>query len=329
MKTKAPNGSPTSKLRPKPDDAAATDRRRDGKAAAPQKTQADRLFAAVNARGIKRIRDTAGAPYLVDGCEVLPVDGQEASDLLHRTARDNNLLPNPTAVKTVINMLRAEAMDPRMPAVRVYQRWAHIDGTVYYDLGGWPRRAVVITEKDWSIADAPEAVLFCRPSGYEEQAAPVSGGALDELRPLISLDDEEWLLFKALLLSPAQADGLPRPITTINGEQDSGKTSISRVMGALLDPRSVSGRSKPKSERDLIAALNSCFVLILDNVSWLDAEMCDTLCLCATGRGLAVATRTLYTTAGETRIKALRPIILNGIPDAGTRSLISSTARSG
>ena len=256
--------------------------------------------------------------YLLHDNEVLLIDGLETKNLLYLSAKQKcGLIPSSTAVNSVTNMLRAEAADPKVPAVRIYQRWANIDGQIYYDLGDPKRRVVKITETGWSMIPAPPGILFRRTIGYKEQKEPVQGGTFDELRPLVNLIDEEWILYKALLLSPAQPDHLPRPITVSRGEHDSGKTSISGTISELIDPRTVAGRSAPKNYRDLLAAMASTYLLVLDNVSWLDIEMCDALCMCATGRRLALATRTLYTTAGETAIKALRPIILGGIPYVG------------
>lgn len=280
--------------------------------------QAVRIHAAIEGLKVKRVHDAGGTAYLLYDNEVLLIDGVETTNLLYLTAKQKcGLIPSPTVIRSVINMLRAEAADRKVPAVRIYQRWAHIDGKVYYDLGGSKRRVVEITKEGWSTIPAPPAIQFHRTAGYKEQVEPVQGGTLDKLRPLVNLIDEEWILFKAALLSAAQADNLPRPIIVSRGEQDSGKTTISRIMSELIDPRTVTGRSAPKSYRDLLAAMASTFLLVLDNVSWLDIEMCDALCMCATGRGLALSTRTLYTTAGETQIKALRPVIMNGIPDIG------------
>lgn len=283
------------------------------------KSQPARILAAIDGLNIRRVHDAEGAAYLLHDNEVLLVDGVETSNLIALTAKQQcQIVPSPTVVRTVLNMLRAEAADKKVAAVRIYQRWAHVNGVVYYDLGDPKRRVVVITAQGWSVTPAPETILFRRSVGYKEQAEPVLGGTMEELSPLVNLIKDEWILFKALLLSAAQADDLPRPITATSGEHDSGKTSISRIMSELIDPRTVAARGVPKSYRDLLAAMTASFLLVLDNVSWLDVEMCDALCLCATGVGLALPTRTLYTTAGETTIKALRPIVLNGIPDVGT-----------
>jgi hypothetical protein len=62
----------------------------------------------------------------------------------------------------------------------------------------------------------------------------------------------------------------------------------------------------------------NAWVISLDNVSKLPPLVSDNICGLATGRGLA--TRRLYTNAGEKIFKGARPIILNGITQFATRS---------
>lgn len=253
-------------------------------ALAGKKSHAERILAAIDELGIKRVHDAEGATYLIDGRDVLLVDGMEATNRIHLIASERcGLVPTPTTVRTVVNMLRAQAADERAPAVQIHQRWAHIDDKVFYDLGDPKRRAVEITKQGWRIITAPPAILFRRPAGYKTQSEPCPGGDISELKPLVNLDEDDWILFKGLLLSAAQAHSLPCPITVINGEQDSGKTTISRIMSEMIDPRTVAGRGAPKNRGDLLAAMSSAFLLVFDNVSYLDGEMCDALCLCATG----------------------------------------------
>ena len=107
-----------------------------------------RIHRAIEGLKVKRVHVAEGMTYLLHDNEVLLIDGLETKNLLYLSAKQKcGLIPSSTAVNSVTNMLRAEAADPKVPAVRIYQRWANIDGQVYYDLGDPKRRVVKITKQ--------------------------------------------------------------------------------------------------------------------------------------------------------------------------------------
>jgi len=73
----------------------------------------------------------------------------------------------------------------------------------------------------------------------------------------------------------------------------------------------------PANARDLMVAASSARIVALDNLSGLPPWLSDTLCRLSTGGGFA--TRQLFTAGEEMLFDAMRPVILNGIEDCGTR----------
>jgi energy-coupling factor transporter ATP-binding protein EcfA2 len=202
------------------------------------------------------------------------------------------------------------------PERRVFLRVGEQDGNIFLDLcdEGW--RAVKITAGGWEIADA-NAVKFLRAPGMLPLPIPIPGGNLSELSQFLNLPNkDEEALFLCSLVADLRPRG-PFPIMLITGEHGSGKSTLSRIRRALIDPSQAPVQSAPRSERDLqIAAANS-WLVVLDNLSHLDAQLSDSLCRLATGGGLR--TRKLYSDADERIFSALRPTTINSIEELPTR----------
>jgi hypothetical protein len=103
----------------------------------------------------------------------------------------------------------------------------------------------------------------------------------------------------------------------IYGEQGSAKSSLVRVLRALVDPNTAALRTTPHDERDLVIAATNGWLIALDNLSHLPDWLSDALCRLATCSGFA--TRELYTDAEEAIFAAQRPIVVNGIEEVATR----------
>lgn len=216
---------------------------------------------------------------------------------------------------TSVNMFREafENMALDGPVHEVVVRKGFTEGRLVYDLGDSRGRVIVMDSDGWHLHDS-SPVRFFRPSGYLEQVVPQAGGSLDLLRKYVRVEkDEDWQLLKAWLLgcfNPVES----YPMLLINGPQGSSKSSTTAVLRKLVDPHQTVAFQPPKTDRDLRAFVCSSFIVAFDNVSTLPYWLSDDLCRIATGSS-ALTTRTLHTTAELTSIKAVRPVILNGIPD--------------
>jgi hypothetical protein len=128
--------------------------------------------------------------------------------------------------------------------------------------------------------------------------------------------DEDWRLLVSWLLAAFRPTG-PYPVLVIYGEQGSAKSSLVRVLRALVDPNTAALRTTPRDERDLVIAATNGWLIALDNLSHLPDWLSDALCRLATGSGFA--TRELYTDAEEAIFAAQRPVVMNGIEEVATR----------
>lgn len=232
-------------------------------------------------------------------------------------------VPNNEAVGAALNLIEAKARYDS-PMMRVSVRTASHEGRIYIDLGddGW--RAIEIDTAGWRVVEMPP-VRFRRARGTKALPVPVAGGTIDLLRPFLNVHDEtDFILAVAWLIAALSPFG-PYPVLSLFGEQGSAKSTFTRFMVALSDPRIPDTRSLPKEERDLFISARNAQVLAFDNVSSIPLWMSDAFCRLATGGGFS--TRKLHTDDDEALFSALRPIVLNGIeeylarPDLADRAL--------
>jgi hypothetical protein len=223
--------------------------------------------------------------------------------------------PGAQAVQDALAVLEGKALfdGPEYP---VHTRLAEHEGAIYLDLADAHWRAVKITAAGWRVVrDAP--VRFRRARGMLPLPCPVTGGRLDDLRQLLNIkDDRAWKLLKGYLVQLLNPKG-PYPALIVHGEQGSAKSTLCRLLRALIDPNIAPLRAAPRDGRDLIIAATNGWVIALDNLSTVPDWLSDALCRLATGGGFA--TRELYSDGEEALFDAERPVLLNGIEELATR----------
>jgi|GEM_PF-1219680 hypothetical protein len=232
--------------------------------------------------------------------------------------------PQAEALSSALQVLEARAQfdGPERP---VWVRVAEHEGAIYLDLGNDSCEAVKITPNDWELVSDPP-VCFRRTRSMTALPYPVRGGNVMELRQFLNIaSDADFILLVAFLISALRPRG-PYPISVLNGEQGSAKSTTARCLGNLIDPSTSPLRSTPRDVRDLMIAATNSWVLGFDNLSGVSDWLSDAFCRLSTGGGFS--TRELYTDREEVIFEATRPIILNGIDaltnrqDLADRSLI-------
>jgi 5S rRNA maturation endonuclease (ribonuclease M5) len=233
-----------------------------------------------------------------------------------------NKAPNAQALQDALGVLESRALfdGPELP---VHVRVAYTLEAVFVDLGTPTWEVAEITARGWQVvADPP--VKFRRPAGLAPLPAPARGGTIAALRPFFNIRSGDWPLI-ASWLTACFSPG-PYPILVTQGEQGSSKSTLCRMLRALIDPNTSPLRSLPREERDLAIAAQNCWLPAFDNVSVVPEWLSDGFCRLSTGGGLA--TRTLYTNSDETLFNSMRPLLLNGIgglvhrQDLARRSII-------
>lgn len=202
------------------------------------------------------------------------------------------------------------------PEIPVHVRLAEHDGAIYLDLANKAWEAVKITPDGWVVVPYPP-VKFLRLRGIESLPHPVRGGSVDELRRFVNVgDDQRWVLLVSFLIAALRPTG-PYPVLVLEGTQGSAKSTLTRVVRALVDPNSAPLRAEPRDARDLMISASNSWCLAFDNISKVPPWFADALCRLSTGGGLG--TRELYFDRSEILFDATRPAILNGIDTNITR----------
>ena len=222
---------------------------------------------------------------------------------------------NAQAMQDALGVLAGKAIfeGPELPvAVRVAQH----DGAIWLDLCDDQWRAVQITSVGWVVVENPP-VRFIRKRGMQALPVPVTGGRIEDLRPLLNAEDDAvWVLIVAWLTAAIRPVG-PYPVLAVNGEQGSAKSTLCRMLRRLIDPNEADLRSAPRDDRDMMIAATNAWVVAFDNLSHISPALSDAACRLATGGGFA--TRELYSNDEEKLFNAARPIMFNGIEELATR----------
>jgi hypothetical protein len=200
----------------------------------------------------------------------------------------------------------------------VFLRVARCGEAIYIDLGDARYRAVEVRRNGWKvIAGDSVPVRFIRRRGMEALPVPEAGGSIHDLWRFVNLpDSRSRILFAAVLVAYFWPNG-PYIILVANGEQGSAKSTLCRFLRALIDPNKAGLRRPPRDDRDLMIAAKNGWIVGIDNLSSVSPNLADALCSLATGGGFG--TRELYTDDEEKLFDAMRPVILNGIPELATR----------
>lgn len=217
--------------------------------------------------------------------------------------------PTSNALKDIARL--CDVLAQRGPTHQTYRRVARVGDRVFIDLCDDAWRAVEVTAQEWRVIDSCPA-KFLRSSGMLPLPEPeASDSGLSDLRGLVNADGEDnFTLVVSWLVGALSGEG-PFPIAVLSGEAGTGKSRLAVRMRSLVDPFVAAMRSPPKDLRDLFAGAANEFVVVLDNISSMQADLSDELCRIASGS--ASAARALHTNTEQVFLTGARPIILNGI----------------
>lgn len=197
----------------------------------------------------------------------------------------------------------------------VSARVAGDDEGVIIDIGAADGRVVKIDKEGWSV-EAGSRLKFVRGAGFEVLPVPEKGGSLTKLKDFLGLDDRNFRLLIAFLISALKPHG-PYLILLVEGEQGSGKSVFCEMVKRIIDPNKAMRLRLPDKPQDLMIQAKEYRLLSFDNASGMKTEMSDALCTLSTGGGIAV--RKLYSD-GELHVMSYaRPFIINGISGYASR----------
>ena len=260
------------------------------------------------------LHDAQGEPFAVfeaaGSRQVHGVLSSGFSDYLsHAYYTQHDRAPTETSLKVALATLRGQARFDG-EACEVFTRIAKTETGYWLDLCDDAWQCVQVTATGWAVVAGDGAPLFTRSASMRPLPVPARGGTLDALWPLVNIPKADRMMMLAWMLECLRAD-TPHVVLELVGEQGSAKSSTQRVLRRLIDPNQADLRAAPKSVEDVWIAARNSHMVSLENLSHLQPQYQDALCVLATGGGYSA--RTLYTNAEETILDLRKPIMLNGI----------------
>lgn len=197
----------------------------------------------------------------------------------------------------------------------VWNRVAPIEGGVEIDVGDPEHTRIRVTARGVETVDSGSPTLFWRPPVMQPMVMPAATGDIKLLERYMNVSDQDfWLIvgWITYTLATPKTDNAKFVILVINGDQGSGKSSLSLLLLRLIDPSAVGVQIFPEKQKDLGVAAANAHVVAYDNLRGFTAAMSDLLCIVATGG--AASARALYSDGDQYVLKLLVSLILNGVP---------------
>jgi hypothetical protein len=230
---------------------------------------------------------------------------------------------SPNILQTVASTLEGKAVHEG-PKHELHLRVANYDGAIWYDLG--TGSVVKISKGGWEIVSDPP-ILFYRLSHQTPQVTPVAGGDIHEIfRFLPEPPDGNEKLLLVVWLVTALLPGFSHPILLVHGEKGSRKTTLFKLLRALIDPSVLETMTAQSDVAGFVQQASHNYFLPLDNLSPVHHNFSDILCRVVTGEGFSK--RELYSDDDDIIYSFQRLVGVNGInmvldkPDVLDRSLI-------
>lgn len=199
------------------------------------------------------------------------------------------------------------------------------DGKVYVSLDGTNRTVYIIDADSYRKCTTPPVVFIPSPT-TNPLPEPTLAGKLDSLKKLLNLGSEEaWFLVLTFIVHSLMGYDT-KSILLLQGERGSGKSTTSKVIGAMIDPSKMPLQDIPLGTRNLMIAAKNSYLLVLDNQGQIKPSVSNDFARLSTGGGFR--NRRNYSDSDEIYINVTRPIIINGIahdlvtaPDLISRSI--------
>jgi len=278
----------------------------------PQKSKSVQLYELLQDEDISVFRDEDTSEYLCryqsgGHSEIEPLHGNAFfSFAVRRFYEATGRTISQALARESFLLLQAGSVETR----KTYTRLGRHGESIYIDLCDEAHRAVEIDAEGWRTVTNPP-VMFRRGAYAKPLPQPCTEGSLEWLKTLTNFaSEDDYILTVGWLAASMNPDG-PFPILALSAEHGAGKSTLTTLLGRLLDPQATERLAPLKDADALFSAAAARWIVPLDNCGKIGVEMSDHFCRLATGGGLSK--RQLYTDNGSFSVNVTRPLILNGI----------------
>lgn len=252
----------------------------------------------------------------------IEVKSQPMRDMLRSFCRKKGMNISPYKIEEVINELDSLAFDSsKKEEVFIRSGFDKKTGYIYLDHCDEDNNITRITPGMFSTSqDCP--ISFIRPNKQQMIPLPLKedyAKFLKRFERLWNLKNAEYvILILVYILNALKRDSGSFVILIFEGGQGHGKSLASRYIKNLIDPTQPPLSSPPKNIEQISVMANAGYLLAIDNISGINAELADVFCRISTGGG--VHFRALYTTNSEIIYNLQRPVLINGIDEPTNRA---------
>ncbi len=256
------------------------------------------------------------------------IGSADCKAILREYFRSQGSLPATRDLQEFMDQLRSEA-EYRGTRAQVWVRVGRgLGGALVIALYDPGNTQIVITPGKVNIIDCGSQVLFYQPPMAMAMPRPTPVGDLSHLRKYVVLSDVNYKMYLAWLtytLAHPKETGAIYVILLLIGGQGSGKTRLSKITGALIDPNGIGVEQLPANAVDLAISSQNAHLVAYDNLRGIKPTLSDCLCVMATGG--SITKRKLYTDEDQQALRLHGPLLMNSIypvadqPDLAQRSL--------
>jgi hypothetical protein len=259
--------------------------------------------------------DDRDRPYVwlevEDHREVWPLDGRRfKSWMALRFYEETGSAPSASVLSDALAVLIGQALFKSTRHELANRLSRGPEGELWYDLADAAWQAIRVDVEGWEVVPDPP-LQFRRFSHQLPQVEPEPGGSLTEVLPFLNLASPDDEILVPVWLVAALIPDIPRAVLVPWGTQGSAKSTLTRMLRAIIDPSSVPMPRFPRGDGEMAQALDHNAVLCFDNLSSLKPRTSDTLCRAVTGDGFSK--RKLYSDDDDILYRFRRVLVLNGI----------------
>lgn len=218
-------------------------------------------------------------------------------------------IPNSEVIRTVVAQLKGHARF-HGKRVELNNRVAEYDNAFWYDLTNEDWSIVRITSSRWDIVHHPDPI-FQRFQHQIPQAPPDQMGTINCFFELLQVPDPNQELLLKVFMVYSLIPCVPMPILYVYGEKGSGKSTITKLIRAAIDPSSLESLGEPRDLETVRHQLHNHWLPLFDNINYMPQWFVRACCTASTGEGDDI--RKKYTDDDSFIIKFQRPIIINAI----------------
>lgn len=176
-----------------------------------------------------------------------------------------------------------------------------------------------ITEDGWSVEENGQKLFLRNPNQGEMPTPNRKNADIEKVFEFCRIPSSMKKIFIAYMVS-CFIPTIKHPCLVLEGEKGTGKSSVSKFLKAIVDPKKSeepNANLLPRDIQQITYSYKHNYLLAFDNLEKLNKSQSDFLCSVVTG--VDSEKRKLFTDDEICSINLCQPVILNGLQDIVTQ----------